>query len=221
MTNVNELKEALKETLEERGELNKIRAMMRAAIFESIETDDKPKPKLSDENLIINELIREYLKYIYNNITYDRYNNYLHSTSVFIAESGQPVDSPFERNFIAKELNIKEDNTSKKVPLLYSILFGLKNETYEPTQHNNNFNNNNHNIQYDNLNSNNFFISNQNISNIRNDNNNNRAQVITTSVNKLKDQSVNLNNSVRGGNSIYPEGKYLNTKEQPKPWIID
>ena len=62
MTNVNELKEALKETLQERGELNKIKAMMRAAIFEAIETDDKPKPKLSDENLIINELIREYLK---------------------------------------------------------------------------------------------------------------------------------------------------------------
>ena len=216
MTNVNELKEALKETLEERGELNKIRAMMRAAIFESIETDDKPKPKLSDENLIINELIREYLKYNYNNITYHRYNNYLHSTSVFIAESGQPVDSPFDRNFIAKELNIKEDNTSKKVPLLYSILFGLKNEVYEPTQ-----SINNNNIQYDNLNSNNFFVSNQNISNIRNDNINNRAQVITTSVNKLKDQSVNLNNSVRGSNSIYPEGKYLNSKEQPKPWIID
>ncbi len=65
MTNVNELKEALKETLEERGELNKIKAMMRSAIFEAIETDDKPKPKLSDENLIINELIRDYLKYIY------------------------------------------------------------------------------------------------------------------------------------------------------------
>jgi lisH domain-containing protein FOPNL len=62
MTNVNELKEALKDTLQERGELSKIKAMMRAAIFEAIETDDKPKPKLSDENLIINELIREYLK---------------------------------------------------------------------------------------------------------------------------------------------------------------
>jgi lisH domain-containing protein FOPNL len=62
MTNVNELKEALKETLEEKGELNKIRAMMRAAIFDAIETDDKPKPRLSDENLLINEMIREYLK---------------------------------------------------------------------------------------------------------------------------------------------------------------
>lgn len=62
MTNINELKQALKDTLEERGELSKVRAMMRAAIFEAIETDDKPKPKLSDENLLINELIREYMK---------------------------------------------------------------------------------------------------------------------------------------------------------------
>jgi lisH domain-containing protein FOPNL len=62
MSNINELKDALKETLESRGKLNEIRAMLRSSIFEAIETDDKPKPKLSDENLIINELIREYLK---------------------------------------------------------------------------------------------------------------------------------------------------------------
>ena len=64
MANVNELKSALKETLEEQGILNEIRARLRASIFSVIETDDKPKPKISDENLLINELIREYLKYI-------------------------------------------------------------------------------------------------------------------------------------------------------------
>jgi lisH domain-containing protein FOPNL len=62
MSNINELKQALRDTLDERGELNKIRAMLRTSIFNAIETDDKPKPKLSDENLIINELIRDYLK---------------------------------------------------------------------------------------------------------------------------------------------------------------
>ncbi len=62
MSNINELKQALKDTLETRGVLNEIRAMMRANIFQAIETDDKPKPRLSDENLIINELIREYMK---------------------------------------------------------------------------------------------------------------------------------------------------------------
>jgi len=62
MSNVNELKDALKESLEEKGILGQVRAMMRSAIYEVIETDDKPKPKLSDENLLINELILEYMK---------------------------------------------------------------------------------------------------------------------------------------------------------------
>jgi lisH domain-containing protein FOPNL len=62
MANVNELKDALKESLEDKGILNQVRAMMRSAIYEVIETDDKPKPKLTNENLLINELILEYLK---------------------------------------------------------------------------------------------------------------------------------------------------------------
>ena len=62
MSNINELKNALKESLEEKGVLGNVRALMREAIYEVIETDEKPKPKLSDENLLINELILEYLK---------------------------------------------------------------------------------------------------------------------------------------------------------------
>jgi len=96
MTNINELKDALKDTLEEKGVLNEIRAMMRSAIYSSLENDDKKKPNLTDENLLINELIKEYM----------RYNNYHHSLSVFVSESGQPKESPFDRNFIAKELNV-------------------------------------------------------------------------------------------------------------------
>ena len=42
------------------------------------------------------------------------------------------MDPPFDRNFISKSLNIFEDSSSKKVPLLYSLLFGLKKEIYEP-----------------------------------------------------------------------------------------
>ena len=132
MTNVTELKDALKETLEERGVLNEVRAMMRKSIFDAIESDDKPKPKLTDENLMINELIREYLIY----------NNYLHTNSVLISESGQPTQPPFDRNFMAKELNIVEDTSSKRVPLLYSILFGLKQEYYQPANSNPNINSN-------------------------------------------------------------------------------
>jgi lisH domain-containing protein FOPNL len=172
MANVNELKDALKDTLEEKGILNQIRALMRKSIFEAIESDQQPSKKLSDENLIINELIREYLTY----------NNYLHSNSVFLAETGQPIE-PFDRNFIAKELGISEDNNSKKVPLLYSICFGLKknvdifdNNMNSNVNMNMNMNNNN---MYSNINpmslieSNKFVGNNNNNNNVNNNNNNN------------------------------------------------
>ena len=134
MTTVEELKNALKETLEQKGVLNEIRAKMRQSIFEAIESDDKPKPKLSNDNLIINALIKEYLDY----------NNYLHTSSVLQAESGQPKDK-IDRNFIANQLNIIENNQSQKVPLLYSIIFGLQSKE-ENFNEDNNINNNNYSI---------------------------------------------------------------------------
>ena len=119
MTSVEELKNALKETLEQRGVLNQIKAIMRQEIYEAIESDDNPKPQLSKENIIINELIKDYLNY----------NNYAHSSSVFLSETGQPKDL-YDRNSISKELNIIENEANKQQPLLYSILFGLKKQDY-------------------------------------------------------------------------------------------
>ena len=134
MTTVEELKNALKETLEQKGVLNEIRAKMRQSIFEAIENDDKPQPKLSNENLIINALIKEYLDY----------NNYLHTSSVFQAESGNPKDQ-LDRNFIANRLNIVETNQSQQVPLLYSLIFGLQKQEDNFDEDNNNININNNN----------------------------------------------------------------------------
>lgn len=59
--------------------------------------------------MLINELIREYLEF----------NNYHHSLSVFIPETGQPQQPPFDRNFIAKKLKIIEDKNTRDLPLLY------------------------------------------------------------------------------------------------------
>ena len=132
MTTVEELKNALKETLEQKGVLNEIRAKMRQSIFEAIESDDKPQPKLSNENLIINALIKEYLDY----------NNYLHTASVFQSESGQPK---LDRNFITSQLNIIETNQSQQVPLLYSLIFGMQKQN-ENLNEDNNINNNNYSI---------------------------------------------------------------------------
>lgn len=86
----------------------------------------------------------------------------------------------------------------------------------------------NNQIGNDNFNSNNFFISNPNMRNIENNQisatKSSTMPIMTTSVNKLKDQSVNINNSL--GNNINnngnSQGNYtINTKEQPKPWLID
>ncbi len=57
--------------------------------------------------MIINSLIKDYL-------LYNGYNNTLH---VFIPETeGKDID----RDKIAAKLNIKEDQESKKLPLIYS-----------------------------------------------------------------------------------------------------
>lgn len=131
MTSVEELKNALKETLEQRGVLNQIKAIMRQEIYEAIENDDNPKPKLTKENLIINELIKEYLNY----------NGCTHSLSVFESETGQPKDT-FNRDTISKELNIIESESNKQKPLLYSILFGLENQNFNLVPQRNNDDNN-------------------------------------------------------------------------------
>ena len=115
MATIDDMKSVLKETLEERGILSELRAKLRAEIFNSL--NDKPveRPKLSNENLIINELIREYLIF----------NNYTHALSVFLPESGQPERAAFDRGYITKRLGIQEDNRSKELPLLYGIVLSL------------------------------------------------------------------------------------------------
>lgn len=110
MASVNELKEVLKETLEEKGVLSQIRARIRTEIFNTLNdgsAGNRPKPSM--ENEIINELIRDYLKF----------NHYDHTLAVFLPESGQPTTPPYDRGFITKKLKIVEDKNSQELPLLY------------------------------------------------------------------------------------------------------
>ncbi|NXH21284.1 FOPNL protein, partial [Bucco capensis] len=101
----------LKDTLEKRGALGEIKARIRAEVFNALDDQSVPRPPLSHENLLINELIREYLEY----------NKYKYTASVLTSESGQP-EVPLDRQFLAKELNIVEDTNGKSVPLLYGII---------------------------------------------------------------------------------------------------
>ncbi|CAN9509836.1 unnamed protein product [Ophioblennius macclurei] len=114
MATVSELKCAVRETLEARGVLGQLKARMRAEVLSALEDQSEPRgPRaaLSHENLLINELIREYLLF----------NKLCCSASVLTAESGQP-EAPLDRNFLANELKVTEDASSKSVPLLYGLV---------------------------------------------------------------------------------------------------
>ncbi|XP_053133025.1 centrosomal protein 20 isoform X6 [Hemicordylus capensis] len=104
MATVAELKEVLKDTLEKRGALGQIKARIRAEVFNALDDQSEPRPSLSHENLLINELIREYLVF----------NKYKYAASVLTAESGQP-EVPLDRDFLVNELNILEDPKSQSV----------------------------------------------------------------------------------------------------------
>ncbi|KAG1930663.1 lisH domain-containing protein FOPNL [Rhinichthys klamathensis goyatoka] len=111
MATITELKSALKETLEARGVLGQLKARIRAEVFSALDDQNTPRPPLSHENLLINELIREYLEF----------NKYRYTASVLTAESGQP-EVPLDRQFMANELNVAEDSSAKAVPLMYGLL---------------------------------------------------------------------------------------------------
>ncbi|NWW84691.1 FOPNL protein, partial [Rhynochetos jubatus] len=115
----------LRDTLEKRGALGQIKARIRAEVFNALDDQSEPRPPLSHENLLINELIREYLEY----------NKYKYTASVLTSESGQP-EVPLDRQFLAKELNIVEDANGKSVPLLYGILSHFLHGGKEETTHN-------------------------------------------------------------------------------------
>lgn len=115
MATVEELKDVLKEHLEQNGVLNEIRSQIRAQIFNSLNDQPQQPPKSTQENLIINDLIKEYLQF----------NNYNYSSSVFESECGNPEER-LDRGVLTNKLNVVENSQTKKLPLLYSLVFGQK-----------------------------------------------------------------------------------------------
>ncbi|XP_031219016.1 lisH domain-containing protein FOPNL isoform X5 [Mastomys coucha] len=83
MATVTELKAVLKDTLEKRGVLGHLKARIRAEVFNALDDDRESRPSLSHENLLINELIREYLEF----------NKYKYTASVLIAGDYQKKDT--------------------------------------------------------------------------------------------------------------------------------
>uniref|UniRef100_A0A3P9MTN4 Centrosomal protein 20 n=1 Tax=Poecilia reticulata TaxID=8081 RepID=A0A3P9MTN4_POERE len=129
MATISELKDG-KQKLESRGVMGQLKARIRAEVFSALDEQREARPSLSHENLLINELIREYLEF----------NKYRHTASVLTAancvkinltcsdftpvsyfspmfaftESGQP-ETPLDRQFLAAELRVSEDANSKSV----------------------------------------------------------------------------------------------------------
>uniref|UniRef100_A0A7S0HX00 LisH domain-containing protein n=1 Tax=Phaeocystis antarctica TaxID=33657 RepID=A0A7S0HX00_9EUKA len=116
---VDELKTALRETLDRRGILGTMRAHLQSEIFSAIDSQDDARPVLSYENMMMNELIREYLEF----------NQYRHTLSVFLSESGQPAER-LRRQHLSQQLLLPPLQTagdgsagsSRDMPLLYSLL---------------------------------------------------------------------------------------------------
>ncbi|XP_071954563.1 centrosomal protein 20-like isoform X2 [Antedon mediterranea] len=108
---VGEAKLILKETLTNRGTLDQVKARVRAEVFHALNDPNEVPPPMSNENMLINELILEYLEY----------NRYKYTESVLMAESGQSTPR-LDRQFLTKELNLIEDKDSKSLPLIYSVL---------------------------------------------------------------------------------------------------
>ena len=71
----------VRETLENRGVLSQLRARVRAEVFSALDDPTDSMPIMSRENMLINELIRDYMEY----------NHYKYSSSVF--SSGMCYDS--------------------------------------------------------------------------------------------------------------------------------
>merc|ERR1719323_1461182 len=116
MSTLDDLKQALVETLENRGVLGKVKAQVRAEIFAALDDEHAPRPELPKENSLINELIREYFEY----------NGYHHALSVLLPESGHPEERQFDRRFLASELRVQEDDRSRSLPLIYALVRGLR-----------------------------------------------------------------------------------------------
>uniref|UniRef100_A0A8C5WMA7 Centrosomal protein 20 n=1 Tax=Leptobrachium leishanense TaxID=445787 RepID=A0A8C5WMA7_9ANUR len=102
---VKTIKEGISEmhfdTLDKQGVIGQLKASVRAAVFEALDDENEPRPTLSHENLLINELIREYLEF----------NKYKYTVSVLTAETGLS-EVPLDRQFLVRELNIMEDGKS-------------------------------------------------------------------------------------------------------------
>ncbi|XP_023948815.1 centrosomal protein 20 [Bicyclus anynana] len=115
-----ELLDAIKNLLRKSGHLNKFQAEMRAKVIEILQerqasqnTGSKSPgpPKPTNEVLLINELVKEYLEW----------NGYLYTASVMTSEAAMPEEKK-TRVELCAEVGVKDDEKSSALPLLSNIV---------------------------------------------------------------------------------------------------
>lgn len=104
-------KQAIREALDGSGELERIKAQLRAAVFHSLDgsSPETLKIRASPENTLINEMIREYLAF----------NGLEHTLAVFSSEA-QLSKSSLPRPVMASEMGVPGAPTD--VPVLYALV---------------------------------------------------------------------------------------------------
>ena len=122
MASINELKEVLKEQLESSGVLNDVRCRLRAEIFRALNDASPAAARPAAENALIVDLIREFLLF----------NSYHHALGVLTAETGVGGE-PLPRDVLAQQLRVEEDEHTRQLPLLYSLVFGSRRVVPEQT----------------------------------------------------------------------------------------
>ncbi|XP_064477662.1 centrosomal protein 20-like [Ornithodoros turicata] len=120
MSTDSDLKKALVEALENKGALSQLRAVLRAEIYKVLEDGPRDRPDLPHVNVLINELILEYLNY----------NGYRHTASVLESESGHTSWTPVNRPVLEAQLGIAPSTT--KLPLLYTMVSNLQSNRQPP-----------------------------------------------------------------------------------------
>jgi len=131
-----DLSDTVKEALQRRGVLAKVKATIRAEVFHALEDKTVSLPDKPREVYLATELIREFLQT-------SRLNS---SLSVFNDELGQPEQMAVDREFVGGELGVNVNDAivgTAQVPLLVLLVKHLvqQREELENRLHQSLFNN--------------------------------------------------------------------------------
>ena len=118
-TSEKEFYEAVKDSLQEKGILDKLSGEIRSQVLQILKSDDSTTDpnvvfKTSSQNFVINELIKEYLDW----------NGLKNTKDVLVSEAGHPKES-LSRSQLEESLNVQTGSNARKVPLLYSLVSSL------------------------------------------------------------------------------------------------